>query len=77
MSLFEHVVDASSSQMALRKANGVQVTRSLFERRRGLATVTSTSAAGAISVGMVPVADATAVRDLALYAAETDPRPWI
>ena len=60
----------------LRKANGVAVRQSYFERSRGLATVEVRLAGGvlngSISIGMIPYEEALAVRDRALYLVETD-----
>ena len=64
-------------EMLLRKLNVVTVRQSLFERKRGLATVTISSAAGVIRIGMIPVERARQVRDWALYVAETDRRVWM
>ncbi len=61
----------------LRKVNGTQIRQTLFERKRGLATVKLQTATGAVSIGMIPLADAKAVRDRALFVAETDRRPWM
>ena len=71
------VVDTSTRQAVLRKANSVRVSQSLFERRRGLGRVHLTTAAGVVSVGMLPIGEACAVRDVVLHATETDFRPWM
>ena len=55
----------------LRKANGVSISQSYFERSRGLATIQFRLAGGiltgSISIGMIPLEEAQAVRDLVLY----------
>lgn len=66
----------------LRKVNGVSVKQSLFERKRGLATVElslsgGVLSAGSVSIGMIPLAEAQAVRDRALYVVETDRRAFM
>ena len=71
------VFSSSTRQSPLRKANSVKVSQSIFERRRGLATVKSSTAAGSITIGMIPLDEARAVRDVIVHAAETDRRPWM
>ena len=71
------VISSATQQALLHKTNSVDVTQSIFERRRGVATVRLTTAAGAITIGMIPAAEADAVRDTILHAVETDTRPWI
>jgi len=61
----------------LRKLNSVTVSQRLFERSRGLATVTIATAAGVVSIGMIALEDAQHLRDLALYTVETDRQPWM
>ncbi len=72
-----HVIARRSEQALLHKANGVQITQSLFERRRGLGRVHLSTAAGTVSIGMIPIDTARQVRDVILRAAETDRRPWM
>ncbi len=72
-----HVIDTSTQQALIRKANSVGVSQSMFERRRGLGRVHLRTAAGSISIGMIPIDEARAVRDTALYVAETDRRPFM
>jgi len=64
-------------EILLRKLNEITVRQSLFERKRDLATVKLSTAAGAISIGMIPLAQANELRDFALYIAETDRRVWM
>jgi len=73
----DHFVDRVTNEALIHKANAVTVSQSLFERRRGLASVQLTTAAGSVSVGMLPVDEARAVRDVVLHAAETDTRRWM
>ncbi len=70
------------NESLLRKVNSVQVRQSLFERKRDLATVTiefagGTLSGGQIAIGMIPIAEAQAVRDRILYVAETDTRAFM
>jgi putative membrane protein len=74
---FRHVISSSSQQTLLRKANVVRVTQSMFERRRGLGRVEVVTAAGAISIGMIPIDEARAVRDVIVHGVETDRRAWM
>lgn len=71
------VISSATEQALLHKTNSVHVTQSIFERRRGLGSVRLTTAAGAIAIGMIPIAEAHAVRDTILHAVETDTRPWL
>jgi putative membrane protein len=71
------VISSATEQALLRKTNTVDVTQSIFERSRGLGNVRLTTAAGAVAIGMIPIAEAHAVRDTILHAVETDTRPWI
>jgi len=57
--------------------NGTRVSQTLFERKRGLATVTLKTADGSMSIGMISLTEAQAVRDRALYTAETERRSWM
>lgn len=66
-----------TAELDLVKTQTASVTRTFFERRRGLATVKIETAEGYLSVPLVPVAEANAVRDLALYVAESDSRAWM
>lgn len=61
----------------VRKVNGVTVAQRLFERKRGLATVVLSTAAGDLTVGMIPLEQAEQVRDIALRSVETDHRAWM
>jgi putative membrane protein len=71
------LVSTATEQALLRKANVVRVTQTLFERRRGLGRIELVTAAGAIEVGMLPVEEARAARDLIVHAVETDRRAWM
>lgn len=64
-------------ELLLHKLNGVSVGQRLFEYKRGLATVTFSTAAGSVSIGMIPLEQARQLRDQALYAVETDRRVWM
>lgn len=63
--------------MPLRKTQTVMLRRSLFHRRRGLASVKIASAAGALVVPHLPLDRAAALRDELLLRCETDPRPFM
>lgn len=65
------------SETTLRKTDKVTVSQSFFERRRGLASVKVGLSEGAIDFGMVMLHEAKAVRDRAIYVAETDTRQWM
>lgn len=70
------------NESLLRKVNSVQVRQSLFERKRELATVTlefagGITSGGQISIGMIPLTEANAVRDRILFVAETDTRAFM
>ncbi len=71
------VISSSTEQALLRKANVVRVTQTIFERRRGLGRVEVVTAAGTISVGMIPIDEAYAARDVILHGVETDHRAWM
>lgn len=66
-----------STETLLRKTNSASVRQSLFERKRDLATVTLKLANGQVSIGMIPLAQARAIRDQAIYVAETDSRAFM
>jgi putative membrane protein len=67
----------TQEDVLFRKANGARVSQTLFERKRDLATVTVHTADGSISIGMVGLDEARAVRDRALFVAETDHHVWM
>jgi putative membrane protein len=71
------VISSSTEQALVRKANMVRVTQTIFERRRGLGHVEVVTAAGTIGVGMIPVDEARAVRDVILHGVETDRGAWM
>lgn len=71
------LVGWSKEDLLLRKVNGTRVSQTLFERKRGLATVTLKTADGSMSIGMITLTEAQAVRDRALYTAETERRSWM
>lgn len=77
LATFTHVFDNATRQALLRKTNAVRVTQSIFQRRRELGYVHLVTGAGTISVGMIPIREAHAVRDHILATAESDPRPWM
>ena len=64
-------------ETTLRKTDKVTVSQSFFERRRGLASIKVGLSEGAIDFGMVMLDEAKAVRDRAIYVAETDTRQWM
>ncbi len=71
------VISSSTRQAVLRKTNLVRVTQTIFERRRGLARVDMVTASGTVTVGMLPLEEANAVRDVILHGVETDRRAWM
>jgi putative membrane protein len=71
------VISSSTEQALVRKANVVRVTQTIFERRRGLGRVEVATAAGTIDVGMIPLDEARAARDVLLHGVETDRRAWM
>ena len=71
------VISSATEQALLHKTNTVDVTQSIFERRRGVGNVRLTTAAGSIAIGMIPIAEAHALRDSILHAVETDTRAWM
>lgn len=66
-----------TEEIALRRAQRVDVRQSFFQRRRNLASVTIDMADGSVQIPMIPLGEAKALRDLGLACAETDPRPWM
>lgn len=82
LSDFQAFVGWERKDVLFRKANVVTVRQSFFERRRGLATLVlavsgSESSDRDLKIGMIPLADATYLRDFALRAVETDHRDWM
>ncbi len=71
------LVNRHTAEIDLIKAQTVSVSQSFFERRRGLATVRIATAAGHLTVPLIDHAEATAVRDRALYAVESDRRSFM
>ena len=71
------VIGSSTQQALIRKANVVRVTQSIFERRRGLGRVEVVTAAGTIAIGMIPIDEARAVRDVIVHGVETDRHVWM
>lgn len=72
-----HVISSSTQQALIRKTNVVRVSQSIFERRRGLGRVEVATAAGKIAIGMIPIEEACAVRDVIVHGVETDRRAWM
>ena len=68
----QHEVD-----MAFRKLQVASVSRSLFERKRNLATLRLAGTSGRVAIRLIDYDLAKQVRDLALLAAETDQRSWM
>ncbi len=66
-----------STETLLRKTNSATVTQSFFERKRDLATVSLKLASGDVTIGMIPLEEAKAIRDRAIYVAETDTRAFM
>ena len=72
-----HVFVATTEQLLIRKTNSVRVTQTMFERRRALGRLHVATAAGTVTIGMIPIDEANAVRDVILYGVETDRRSWM
>lgn len=72
------VISRRTIRMAVRKTQTVTLRQGIFHRRHGLADVTVRSA-GRVSVviPMLPLDQAASLRDLLIYRAETDPRPFM
>ncbi len=77
ISQFTQFLTRNTEEMELVKAQSVSVRQSLFQRRRGLASVSVKSAEGTLEVPMIPLDEACALRDLVLYHVETSPRSWM
>lgn len=73
----QELVTGQRREMMLRKVNGVTIRRRLFERSRDLATVQLHTASGSLRIGMIPLDEARALRDLVLARVETDSRAWM
>ncbi len=71
------LINRQTAEIELIKAQTVTVRQSFFERRRGLATVAVSTAEGHLAVPLIPVDEAKAARDLALFRVETDRRAWM
>ncbi len=71
------LVNRHTAELDLIKTQTVSVSRSFFERRRGLATVKIETAEGHLAVPLITLEEANAVRDRALFAAESDRRTWM
>ncbi len=71
------LVNRHTAELELIKTQTVQVSRSFFERRRGLATIRINTAEGHLAVPLIPLDEAQAVRDRALFSVETDRRAWM
>lgn len=67
----------STNEMALRKVQTAIVRQSFFQRRRELATIRLAAADGGVTIAMIPLDEAEALRDRALFVAETDRRAWM
>ncbi|WP_420453046.1 PH domain-containing protein [Ilumatobacter sp.] len=66
-----------TGELSLVKVQTVTVTRSLFERRRDLATVDVRTAQGHLEVPLIAHEEARALRDHVLAAVETSRRPFM
>ena len=66
-----------SNETLLRKINSITIRQSRFERKRDLATIAFVLAGGNVTIGMIPIDEAKALRDRALYVAETDRRAFM
>lgn len=71
------LVNRHTAEIELIKAQTVEVRRSFFERRRGLATVRIRTAEGFLAVPLIPLSEAEAVRDLVLFTVESNRQAWM
>lgn len=72
------VIGEHRREMPVRKAQNVIVQQGLFHRRFGLGDVSVRTASNVIlTIPLLPLAQAQAIRDEVLYRAETDPRPFM
>lgn len=71
------LVNRHTAELDLIKAQTVSISRSFFERRRGLATVKIETAEGHLAVPLIGIAEAQAVRDRVLFAVESDRRSFM
>ncbi len=71
------LVNSHTAELDLIKAQTVSVSRSFFERRRGLATVRINTAEGHLAVPLIGSTEAEAVRDRVLFAVESDRRSFM
>ncbi len=59
------------------KVQGVELSRSFYQLRNGLATVVVHTAARSVSIPFLPLAEARHLMDYLLYRIERDRRPWM
>ena len=76
MRLERGLLATATSELALRRTQAASVSQSLYQRRRGLASVTVRTADIGVTIPFLPLATAQQVRDLALAATEHDRRAW-
>ena len=67
----------TTNETLLRKINTITIRQAYFEKTRDLATISFVLAGGNVTIGSIPLADAKALRDRALYVAETDRRAFM
>ncbi|MGI9604834.1 MAG: PH domain-containing protein [Acidimicrobiales bacterium] len=77
IALHDETFTAVRRDMALRRVQTATVRRSFFERRRGLATLHLAAAEGGVSIRLIPIEEAEALRDLTIGVVETDRRAWM
>ncbi len=77
MAEFQSFLNVDSTEIQPFKAQTVSIEQSIFERRRGLATITVRLAEGRLSIPLIDEREACRIRDSILYQAETDPRAWM
>ena len=77
VALHDETFAVSTNEMALRKVQTATVRQSFFERRRDLATVRLAAADGGVTIPLIPLGEARALRDVAVFVAETDHRAWM
>ena len=70
-----HLVAEITREMQVVTAQAVTLRQSFFERRRGLASVIVDTAASSLTIPLIDVSDARALRDELLFAVESSGRP--
>ncbi|OEK02095.1 hypothetical protein BFP97_11430 [Roseivirga sp. 4D4] len=70
---FGHIYELTQ----LYKVQSVQIKQSWYQRRKRIATVVLSNAAGALKVPFIPIEQAEALESFILYGVESDQREWM